>query len=161
MSTDAPAWSPDGRWVAFEGGPSVYARQRIYVVRPDGSGRRNLIDGADPTWSPDGERIAFVRGGRARGIWKIGADGCRPVRLHPGWAPAWSSDGRRIAFNSRACSKCQPQVYVMDANGDNARQVTTGRGRGASEPQRAEAPAWSPDGKLIAFSVLLRPRGHP
>jgi TolB protein len=75
----APAWSPDGSWIAYEverGGSSVCAGSRghdvfVHVVQADGSGRRFVTDGGyrdsieddgalTPTWSPDGSEIAFV-----------------------------------------------------------------------------------------------------
>ena len=59
-----PAWSPDGRRIAFDRGGT----QQIWLMNPDGSGQRSLTPAAgwrsrDPDWSPDGRKIAF--GGRA------------------------------------------------------------------------------------------------
>src|SRR5919198_164069 len=60
-----PAWSPDGRRIAFVSRRD--GRSHIYVMRPNGTGVRRLTDSAaddeSPTWSPDGRRIAFSRGG--------------------------------------------------------------------------------------------------
>jgi Tol biopolymer transport system component len=65
------AWSPDGRRFAFtdDGGPD----SAIYLVRADGSGRRQLVPGAaqgdqDPVWSPDSRRVAFGRFNSSGGI---------------------------------------------------------------------------------------------
>jgi len=67
-------WSPDGKWIAYNG-PSMYEGSwQIYIVRADGSGKRivtlwernGIIEphpdgGFNPVWSPDGQRIAFDR----------------------------------------------------------------------------------------------------
>ena len=59
-----PAWSPDGRRIAFASRRD--GNSEVYVMNADGSGKRNLTrDRANddyPTWSPDGRRIAFLRG---------------------------------------------------------------------------------------------------
>ena len=75
-ATDAdPAWSPDGRRIAFasdrDGGSN------IYVMNADGSGVARLTDSSagdyGPAWSPDGRRIAFAseRDGDARNIYMV------------------------------------------------------------------------------------------
>ena len=71
----------------------------------------------------------------------IGSDGrnLRQLTDIQGWDLSWSPDGRQIAFSTLS------QIYVMDAEGNNQRPLTTG-----SEDDRS--PAWSPDGKYIAFS---------
>ena len=59
-----PAWSPDGRRIAFVSRRD--GNSEVYVMNADGSGKRNLTrdrasDDDYPTWSPDGRRIAFLR----------------------------------------------------------------------------------------------------
>jgi Tol biopolymer transport system component len=77
---DGGSWSPDGQWIAYA------TKGRVYVVHPDGSGRRQIrIEtggpwyGADfPVWSPDGTRIAlmlYVAGIRSRDLYTMRLDG--------------------------------------------------------------------------------------
>ena len=89
----APAWSPDGRWIAFENWDDVPSQSayvpgpsEIYVVGVDGTRLRRLTRNSEPdsapTWTQDG-RIMFasVRGGPSR-LYVMNRDGTRlqPVR---------------------------------------------------------------------------------
>jgi Tol biopolymer transport system component len=59
----APAWSPDGTRIAFEGGSWAFDIY-IYIANADGSGLTRVSQWRNdhtPTWSPDGKKIAFVR----------------------------------------------------------------------------------------------------
>jgi len=57
-----PAWSPDGKWIAFSSGRKGTAD--IWIIRPDGQDLEQLTNGGaaetSPTWSPDGEQIAYT-----------------------------------------------------------------------------------------------------
>jgi Tol biopolymer transport system component len=104
-----PAWSPDGRWIAFintvpvdNGGSS---QSDLYIARPDGTDLRNLainIDGWAFAWSPDGKRIAFA--GADEHLYLVSAGAAKPVRVTGQDAMdvttdiAWSPDGSEIAF---------------------------------------------------------------
>jgi len=60
-----PAMSRDGRWIAFSAVPAAGAQPNLYVMKPDGSGKVRLTEGAAKdayaTWSPDGRTLYFVR----------------------------------------------------------------------------------------------------
>jgi Tol biopolymer transport system component len=63
----SPAWSPDGKQIAFDGSSTqAIGQEQIFVVNRDGSGLRQLTNDPNwescfhPSWSPDGQRIAFA-----------------------------------------------------------------------------------------------------
>jgi Tol biopolymer transport system component len=102
LGAAAPSISPDGSLIAFhsEGGHTPH----IYVVKPDGSGLRDVLAPASsgfpesPAWSPDGTQIAFDMGrfgDGQRGIYAMNADGTNvhalvdtpQMEVSPAWAP--------------------------------------------------------------------------
>ncbi|MBX3280609.1 MAG: S9 family peptidase [Acidobacteria bacterium] len=114
---------------------------------------------ADAQISPDGRRIAFVvtvvdktanRGKRS--IWTVPTAGGDARELitsdRNDDTPRWSRDGRRLAFlSSREGS---PQIYLADADGSNARRVT-------SAPEGVAEFVWSGDGKNFVFATDVYP----
>jgi dipeptidyl aminopeptidase/acylaminoacyl peptidase len=111
-----------------------------------------------PRLSPDGSLVAFVkkhvseRNDYVTEVWVVAAEGGRPRRFTAGprdAAPAWSPDGRQIAF-VRAESKSAPQLFLIDAGGGEARQLT-------SFPEgTVGAFRWAPDGGSIAVAFRQR-----
>lgn len=120
----------------------------------------------DPRISPDGARVAFVitvadqeRNDYRSRIWLAPTDGSAPPRpLTAGGgkdtAPRWSPDGRHLVFVSDRApqvrpsgvgqdEKVKPQLWVLDLDGGEARQVTALK-HGAGDP------TWSPDGRQLA-----------
>lgn len=147
-----PAWSPDGKRIAFLSGAGLSNSPRnIYVMSADGSKLTQLThDSADKnrvSWSPDGQHIVFDETDGTNGnIFIINSDGLNRVRLigdMPGVGdPVWSPDGSRIAFESNLHGSFQ--IYVMNADGSNVVQLTEDHGQDGN-------PVWSPDGSTIAF----------
>ena len=146
----SPAWSPNGRWIAFD--VSVDRNSDIWVVRPDGSGRRRVTTHAGTdyfvSWSPDARFLVFTSDrGAGDDIYVIGADGAGERQLTndpgPDWAPAWSPDGTRIAFAGNARGNLE--VEIVSADG-------TGRVALTDHPEPDYDSAWSPDGTRIAFT---------
>ena len=133
----APAWSPDGRSIAYE------RDKELYVMRENGSGKRRLAGGGAPTWSPDGSTIAFARPGSLGRLYSIAATGGpeRPLTADArSAAPDWSAAVDRIAF-ARFENQLW-QVYTMRPDGSDVRRVTRLGG---------DDPSWSPGGDRIAY----------
>jgi TolB protein len=163
-----PAWSPDGRRIAFEsvGVCSTPARgcpnpTGVYVVNADGSGRRRLArNGWAPAWSPDGRTIAFFSDSK---IYLMNADGSehrtltRPLTAGHKRSLAWSPDGRKLAFlNDGDCRQFCFNLYVVGSDGSGLRNLTSKLAAGGrfGYPGPASDPAWSPDGRKLAFVRL-------
>ena len=165
-SDDLPTWSPDGRRIAFLHGRGPTAAMppgyQLYVVNADGSGLRNLGRIAGPAlfasqlvWSPDGRTIYFGR-------YLISTDGSGARKLpYIPLIAVWSPDGRQIAFvGNRATGlpgpgarfKDDSEIYVMNADGSGTRRLTHNVGYDGE-------PAWSPDGRKIAFQSKTAVRG--
>ena len=160
------SWSPGGKRIAFvsdrDGNPE------IYVMDTDGQNPQRLTDNpADdhsPSWSPDGKRIAFVserdehphkvQGQFAGEIYVMDTDGGNLQNLTNNPAeddgPSWSPDGKQIAFASDREDNLGWDIFVMNANGSNPRNLTKGHGWADLDP------SWSPDGKRIAFASFGR-----
>jgi TolB protein len=144
-----PAWSPDGRRIAFASKRS--GTFDIFLMDADGGGERRLAstrdDESHPTWSPDSKQIAFQRG--LGDIYVMDADGSAAHRISQDPAaeihPAWSPDGRWIAYVRHIPGSPVRELWLVRPNGTERRQLT----RLAAE---SFEPAWSPDGKRIAFS---------
>jgi TolB protein len=156
-----PAWSPDGKQIAFSV-ESPTAERGIWLVGVDGQGRRQLTSGvdSDPSWSPDGAEIAFERfsGKVSTQWWQIyvvpaAGGAATDVTDDLGVAdlePAWSPDGNRILFSSdrgdTEDGANQLDLWKMSPDGTDAQRVTNTPSRDESDP------AWSPNGRRIAFS---------
>ena len=159
----APAFSPNGRWIAFDAG------RRIAVVRTHGTGRHLLPAGgtggprasgygSSPAWSADGKRIVFdaPRSTVPRAVtdlYVVAADGSgRASRVVRNAAdPSWSVDGL-FAFEraSDPSSLARRRIWVSRTDGTHARAVS-GR-TGPSGSKYSTDPDFSPDGSRIVYA---------
>ena len=139
-----PAWSPDGRKIAFAsyGSTSFKTGQfSIWIVNADGSDLHELVDCSKPfgdhfpSWSPDGNKITWTHGNR---LWIADSSGKNAHPLtNPGdsitsafWEfnPAWSPDCSTIAF--LRCDHCRGEdqadeyeLWLIDSSGTHERRI--------------------------------------
>ena len=141
-----PAWSPDGRSIAFLRGVGDASAQ-LFVMAADGGEARALHEhplGADrPVWSPDSTRIAYAAGVPEAGRYEQGPDARAPGHEAPR-----RITGMRFRLDNVGFLRDRPKhVFVVDPDaGVEPLQVT-------SEDVGWGAPTWSPDGG----SLLLTP----
>lgn len=104
LEDTSPAFSPDGKWIAFSRKYLDTERwtpgRQLWLVQTDGSEPHPIVDSPnynfyDFTWSPDSLRLAFVRFNVSTlteppELWVVNADGTNPIQLVlKGYAPQW------------------------------------------------------------------------
>jgi Tol biopolymer transport system component len=174
----APSFSPDGTRITFAWRQPPQAGSRIVVkmvddepvqelTRPSGGSRHE-----SPAWSPDGRSIAFARNTRnplsrdgadeRSGIYVIPAIGGSERRVYSGqvcaWGgPTWAPDGRTLVFTAIRTSTERCSLFRLSLDTMEIAQLTS-----SETPELARAnlivayPAFSPDGKNIAFVCFFQ-----
>ena len=159
-----PAFSPDGKQIAFSWAHSKLPGTEIFVklVGSETPLQLTFNKGAEDfsaAWSPDGREIAFLRQSPAGdGIFVVSALGGperKLISLRPDryYSLDWSPDGRFIAFSQRVSLDDPYSVFVLPKEGGKERQISF-------PPEKTEGDwrvAFSPDGKYLAVIRHSRP----
>jgi Tol biopolymer transport system component len=144
-----PAYSPDGRKIAFSSTRS--GASDIWVCSSDGSNAAQLTTSGNvsnpPKWSPDGQTIVYTMAdGGYTSVYVISANGGPPRRLTSGpfvdKRSTFSQDGRSIYFPSNRSGEYQ--IWKIPADGGNPVQITP-NGEARDTPQE------SPDGRFLYY----------
>ncbi len=128
-----PAWSPDGRWIAFTSSRS--GKSNIWIIRADGGEAEQLTDVKSGVggigWSPDGARIAFTM--------------TEPASDQEEKDKKAKNDARVVGENDKTSHLWVVPVAKDDKDKREPKRLTQG-------PFTVNGWDWSPDGKTIVFA---------
>ena len=150
-----PAWSPDGKWIAYFSDES--GEYALHLRAQDGMGEVRKISLGNPpsffyspTWSPDSKKIAYSD--KRLNLWYLNLDSGKailvdtnPYDVGPGtgFNPVWSPDSRWLAYTRQLDSSLRA-VVVYGVEDKTAHQVTDGLSDAASV-------AFDKNGKYLYF----------
>ena len=151
----SPAWSPDGKTIAYfsdeSGEYALHLRDQSGMgeVRKFGLGDKPAFYYA-PRWSPDSKKISYVDNHST--IWYIDLEQKKPVRVdkdtytsHEELAPVWSPDSKWLAYRKQLKSHMSA-IYIYSIAEAKSTQVTDGM-------SEAKDPVFDKDGKYLYFDA--------
>ncbi len=156
-----PAWSPDGRWLAFLQGDSTTA-PTVRILESNGHDAHSAIPGAVVAlgfgfsgfaWSPKADVLALAKPIPVGGLWAVPASGSPARQLAATGTQvgslAWSPDGRQIAYNVTLPSHHpitrSDALYTVSATGGRPVRRFVAKAAGIV------VAGWWPDGKGLLF----------
>lgn len=161
-----PAFSPDGNQIAFVWSGEKEGAWDIYVRLVDGGNWVRLTshpgDDVNPVWSPDGRTIAFYRSTNdGDGIFLVPSLGGAERKLTETWANRfgfgihtwlhWSPNGKWLVLSDKTSSQEPFSLYLLSPETGEKRRLTTPPASVIGDC----SPAFSPDGKLLAFVRVI------
>jgi tricorn protease len=129
-----PAWSPDGKWIAYFSDES--GEYALHLSPQDGMGEVRKINLGNPpsffyspTWSPDSKKIAFSD--KRLNLWYVDIETGKPIHVDTNpydgtsFNPAWSPDSRWITYTRQLDSSLHA-VFIYGLEDKTAHQITDG-----------------------------------
>ncbi|MBM2854056.1 MAG: prolyl oligopeptidase family protein [Steroidobacteraceae bacterium] len=158
-----PAWSPDGRWIAFVAKRSEDKESQLYVIATDGGEATRVGEVptgiSSPKWFPDSKRIAFIsRVWPELADWKKAGERLEERAGAKMKAQAWSRPP--IAYWDHWIDDRQAHVFSIPLAGGTPTAITLGTGFELTR-QELDGHAYdiAPDGSEIAFVADIDPTG--
>lgn len=151
-----PAWSPDGKWIAYFSDES--GEYALHLREPSGLGETRKISlGTPPSffysplWSPDSKKIAYTD--KRLNVWYLDLDKGAPVRVDtntyenpfPSLEPSWSPDSRWLAYTKQLKSHLHA-VFAYSVETGEKHQLTDGL-------SDARFAAFDREGKYLYFTA--------
>jgi tricorn protease len=148
-----PAWSPDGKTIAYFSDES--GEYALHLRPQSGMGEVKKINLGQgfyfaPRWSPDDTKIAYVDSHLA--LWYVDIDQQKPVQVDKDYywgvaalVPSWSPDSKWLAYAKRLPSHLSA-VYLYSIDSGKSTQLTDGM-------SDARYPEWDKDGKYLYFTA--------
>ncbi|HXZ41302.1 MAG TPA: PDZ domain-containing protein [Terriglobales bacterium] len=151
-----PAWSPDGKWIAYFSDES--GEYALHLRSQDGLSDIRKINLGTPTfyyspvWSPDSKKIAYSD--KRLNLWYVEIEGGKPVLVDTnayeagpgsGFNAVWSPDSRWIAYTKQLTSGMRA-VFIYGLEGKATHQVTDGM-------SDAEFAAFDKNGRYLYFTA--------
>lgn len=146
-----PAWSPDGRWIAFISDES--GEYNLHVMPSDGRGEsRKLTDLAERhlrvrAWSPDSKKIAFDDHAGSMYVVDVESGKVDAFDTDPWATPvvmSWSSDSRWVAYERTDDRSRNSAIWVYDTENNRRHRLTSGMFNDGS-------PAFCREGKYLYY----------
>ena len=155
---DDPAWSPDGKKIAYMQLDREAKQTIVYTAKADGTSVTRVVemekaDGEEPVWSPDGTEIAFVVVDEihwaSRQIRFVNLKTRKQGTLLPDDVPrmlqlAWSPANNKIAFVW--LRPAQRSIFMVNRDGSGLQQIVDGL---------VSAPIWSLSGDELVYTQLV------
>jgi tricorn protease len=151
-----PAWSPDGKWIAYFSDES--GEYALHLSEQSGLGEVKKINLGNPPsffysplWSPDSKKIAYTD--KRLNVWYVDIERGTPVKVDtdryevPDYRidPCWSPDSKWIAYSKQLVSHLRA-IFVYSLDSGKSTQITNGI-------SDARFPQFDKDGKSLYFAA--------
>ncbi|MBI3207707.1 MAG: PD40 domain-containing protein [Candidatus Solibacter usitatus] len=151
-----PAWSPDGKWIAYFSDAS--GEYKLHLSPQDGIGEVKKISLGnppsffyEPTWSPDSKKISYSD--KRLNLWYIDIEKQTPVKVdqstyhgsETSWDTQWSPDSKWLAYSRQLKSRLSA-ISVYNLENSKATQITDGM-------SDARSPVWDRGGKYLYLTA--------